>query len=111
DAALRVDHAEVGFLYLADHAVGGCRPTIGHDVADLDFCIGGSGIIGLLRVRAAAKRGEKARHKKSGSAVAKEPHGHSPEKMVVSANDSDSYHDKICQDRSNVANVTSTLAR
>ena len=49
DAALVVDHPEIGGLRLADHAVGRRRAAIGHDVADLDFGIGGAGIVFLLR--------------------------------------------------------------
>ena len=49
DAALGVDLLEVGFFGLADHAIGGRRSAVGHDVADLDFGIGGAGVVFLLR--------------------------------------------------------------
>ncbi len=45
DAALLVDLVEVGNLGLADHAIGGRRPTIRHDVADLDLGVAGAGIV------------------------------------------------------------------
>jgi len=34
-------------LRLADHAVSGSRTAIGHDVADLDFGVGGAGVVFL----------------------------------------------------------------
>jgi 2-methylcitrate dehydratase PrpD len=33
----------------ANHAVGGCRPTVRHDIADLDFGVARAWIIFLLR--------------------------------------------------------------
>src|SRR6266403_3846912 len=48
DAALGVDLLEVGLLGLADHAVSGGRAAIGHDVADLDFGVGRTGVVFLL---------------------------------------------------------------
>src|SRR6267378_3160247 len=54
DAAFGVDLLEVGILGLADHAVGGGWSAVGHDVADLDFGVGGAGVIFLLGERAAA---------------------------------------------------------
>ena len=61
DAAGSVDLLEIGRLGLADHAIGGGRTAIGHDVADLDFGVGGAGIVFLLRKRAAARRGEQGK--------------------------------------------------
>ena len=46
DAALRVDHPEIGCLTLAENAKGGDRPAIGHGLADLDFGGGDAGLIG-----------------------------------------------------------------
>ena len=51
DAALIVDHLEIGFLGLADDAVGGSRAAIGLDIADLDLGVGGAGVVLLLRER------------------------------------------------------------
>ena len=48
DAALVVDHPEIGILGLADDAVGGSRAAIGFDIADLDFGVGGAGVVLLL---------------------------------------------------------------
>lgn len=48
DAALVVDHLEIGFLGLADDAVGGSRSRIGLDIADLDLGVGDSGVVRLL---------------------------------------------------------------
>jgi hypothetical protein len=45
DAAIVVDHAEIGTHRLADDAVGRRRPTIGHDVANLDLGIGYAGVV------------------------------------------------------------------
>ena len=55
DAAGVVDHLEIGGLGLADHAISGSRPAIGHDIADLDFGVGRAGVVFLLRQRAAAR--------------------------------------------------------
>ena len=54
DAAFGVDLLEVGLFGLADHAIGGGRTAIGHDVADLDLGVGGAGVVFLLRECAAA---------------------------------------------------------
>ncbi len=40
DAAIVVDHPEIGAHGLADDAIGRCRPRIRHDVADLDLGVG-----------------------------------------------------------------------
>src|SRR6185437_4224769 len=48
DAALSVDLAEIGGFGLADHAVGGRGPAIGHDIAELDLGVGRADIILLL---------------------------------------------------------------
>src|SRR6266852_3378973 len=60
DAAFGVDLLEVGIFGLADHAVGGGRAAVGRDVADLDFGVGGAGVVFLLRERAAAGYGEQS---------------------------------------------------
>jgi len=57
DAALIVDHLEIGFFHLADHAIGGCGPAIGHDVADLDLGVAGAGVVFFLGEGSAAKGG------------------------------------------------------
>ena len=48
DAALIVDHLEIGFLGLADKPVGRCGTAVRHDVADLDFGVGRAGVVLLL---------------------------------------------------------------
>src|SRR5262249_29963530 len=48
DAAARIDLVEIGLLGLADHTIGGGRTTIGHDVTDLYFGVGGTGVVFLL---------------------------------------------------------------
>src|SRR6266436_5482576 len=58
DAAFGIDFLEIGLFGLADHAVGGGRPAIGHDVADLDFAIGRTGVVFLLGECAAAHGSE-----------------------------------------------------
>jgi hypothetical protein len=58
DAALGVDLLEVGLFGLADHAIGGSRSAVGHDVADLDFGIARAGIVFLLCENAARGRRE-----------------------------------------------------
>jgi hypothetical protein len=58
DAALGVDLPEVSLLGLADHAVGGRRSAIGHDIADLDLGVGGAGIVFFLRERDVAGCGK-----------------------------------------------------
>src|ERR1019366_9684696 len=58
DAAFGIDLPEVGIFGLADHAVSGSGTAIGHDVADLDFGIGGAGVVFLLCERPAAGCGE-----------------------------------------------------
>src|SRR5215471_17578129 len=50
--AIIVDHLEIGFLGLADDAVGGGRAAVGLDIADFDFGIGGAGVVFFLRKRA-----------------------------------------------------------
>ena len=49
DAAIVVDHAEIGAHRLADDAVGRGRPAVRHDVADLDLGVGDAGVVFLLR--------------------------------------------------------------
>ena len=58
DAALFVDHPEVGFLGLADGAVSRRRARIGHDVADLDLGIGRAGVVFLLGESGAGECGK-----------------------------------------------------
>ena len=58
DAAGIVDLLEVGGFGLADDAIGGSGAAIRHDVADLDFGIGGAGIVFFLSERAVARGGE-----------------------------------------------------
>jgi hypothetical protein len=43
DAAAVVEHLHVGGFGLADLGQGRRRPAVGHDVADLDFVVGGAG--------------------------------------------------------------------
>src|SRR5581483_9717572 len=68
DAAFGVDHAEVGRLGPANHAIGRRRPAVGHDVADLDLRVSNAGIVFLLGNRAATasskqdEGGRKRRH-------------------------------------------------
>jgi len=64
DAALGVDLLEVGVLGLADHAIGGRRSAIGHDVADLDFGVGGAGIVFLLSECSAVGQSDDRRRKR-----------------------------------------------
>jgi hypothetical protein len=40
DAALIVDHLEIGDFGAANHAIGRSRPAIWHGLADLDFRVG-----------------------------------------------------------------------
>ncbi len=56
DAALLVDHLEIGGLGFSDRRVGGRRATIRHDVADLDLGIGGASIVFLLRVACGGRK-------------------------------------------------------
>ena len=58
DAAGIVDLLEVGGFGLADHPIGGSRTAVGHDVADLDLGVGGTGVVFLLRERAARRCGQ-----------------------------------------------------
>jgi hypothetical protein len=58
DAAFRIDLLEVGLFGLADHAVGGSGSAVGHDVADLDFGVGRTGVVFLLGECSAAHGGE-----------------------------------------------------
>ena len=60
DAAVVVDLLEIGGFGLADHAVGGGRSAVGHDVADLDFGVGGAGVVFLLREALPPERGEQS---------------------------------------------------
>src|SRR6266404_5337078 len=53
-----VDLLEVSRFGLVDHAVGGSRSAVRHDVADLDFGIGSTGVVFFLSERAAARRRE-----------------------------------------------------
>ena len=48
DAALVVDHLEIGFFGLADDAIGRRRTAVRHDIADLDLGIGRAGVVFLL---------------------------------------------------------------
>ena len=57
DAALVVDHLEIGDLRLADHAVGRGRTAIGHGLAELDF--GVAGAWSVLAGRVCQSAGEK----------------------------------------------------
>ncbi|MGY4300982.1 hypothetical protein ACVWXN_009077 [Bradyrhizobium sp. i1.4.4] len=61
DAALVVDHLEIGFLGLADDAVGGRGTGIGLDIADPDLGVGDAGVVRLLRIRG---RGRKQRQRR-----------------------------------------------
>src|SRR5262249_20645662 len=71
DAALGIDLVEKGLLGLADHAVSGGRTAIGHDVADLDFGVGGAGVVFLLCEcggRGGCKQGKRGRNHGQASA-------------------------------------------
>jgi hypothetical protein len=57
DAALFVDHVEIGDFGLADRAVGRGRTAIGHGVAELDF--GVAGAWSVLAGRVCQSAGEK----------------------------------------------------
>jgi hypothetical protein len=57
DAAIVVDHPEIGAHRLADDAIGRRRPAIRHDVADLDLRVGYPGIVFFLRERRHGGRG------------------------------------------------------
>src|SRR6185312_6299703 len=59
DAALVVDHFEVSGLGLADCPVGRGRSGVRHDVADLDFGVGGTGVVFLLRQRRSTDGGDR----------------------------------------------------
>ena len=63
DAALLVDHLEIGSLGLADGRVGRSRAAIRHDVADLDLGIGGAGIVFLLRVACGGRQALRQRRR------------------------------------------------
>ena len=52
DAALLVDHFEVGRFDSTDGAVGRRGARIRHRVTNLDFCIGSTGVVFFLRKRA-----------------------------------------------------------
>ncbi len=58
DAAIVVDHPEIGAHRLADDAIGRCRPAVRHDVADLDFRVGDAGIVFFLRGSRHGGRGD-----------------------------------------------------
>ena len=58
DAALLVDHLEVGRFGLADDAVGGGGTTIRHDVADLDLRVARARVVFLLGESAATGCGK-----------------------------------------------------
>jgi hypothetical protein len=49
DAALLVDHPEIGGLGLSDARIGRCRPAERHGLADLDLGIGCAGVVIFLR--------------------------------------------------------------
>jgi hypothetical protein len=67
DAALGIDLLEVGLCGLADHAVGRSGSAIWRDAANLDFGIGGAGVVFLLRERAAAGYGKHRDGSRKGS--------------------------------------------
>ena len=45
DAAVVIDHSEVGAHRLANGTVGRCWPAVRHDVADLDLGVGHAGAV------------------------------------------------------------------
>ena len=51
DAAIVVDHPEIGAHRLADRGIGRRRAAVRHDVANLDFRVGDAGIVFFLRDR------------------------------------------------------------
>jgi hypothetical protein len=67
DAPFGVHLVEVSRKGLADHAVSGSRSAVGHDIADLDFGIGGAGVVFLLCQCAAAGRGKQCEGSRNGS--------------------------------------------
>jgi hypothetical protein len=67
DAALVVDHLEIGFFGLADHAIGGGRTATRHDIADLDLGVGRTGVVFLLGECCAAGEGGDRRRERGGS--------------------------------------------
>ena len=50
DAAVRIDHREIGGIGLAECTVGRRRPAVRHRIAELDFGVRGAGIVGFLRM-------------------------------------------------------------
>ena len=48
DAALLVDHADIGGLHLADAAIGGSRTAEGNGLAELDLRVARAGVVFLL---------------------------------------------------------------
>jgi hypothetical protein len=67
DAALVVDHLEIGFFGLADDAIGRRRTAVRHDVADLDLGIGRAGVVFLLSECCAGAEGRDRRYECGGS--------------------------------------------
>ena len=78
DAALGVDHVEIGFFGLADHAIGRRRAAIGHDVADLDLGVAGAGIVFLLRAGRGRDHARRRRAPSGPQGFAYEPASFSP---------------------------------
>ena len=68
DAAVLIDHLEVGFFGLADDAIGGGGTAVGHDVTDLDFGIGRTGVVLLLGECAAVCGSESDERRPEGGA-------------------------------------------
>src|SRR4029078_3184245 len=66
DAARGVYLVESRRFGLADHAVSGRRSAVGHDVADLDFGVGGADIVFLLSKCAAAGYGKQCEGSRKG---------------------------------------------
>jgi hypothetical protein len=58
DAAPVVDHLDIGRLGLADRRIGGGRSAQRHGLSHLDFRIGGTGIIFLLRMSGRHRQGD-----------------------------------------------------
>ncbi len=63
DAALLVDHVEIGSKYLAGDTERRRRAAIRHDIAEFDFGVGNAGLLGACRGRDAQseQRGKKGR--------------------------------------------------
>src|SRR6516164_7774075 len=64
DAACGVDLVEIGLLGLADHAIGGSRSRIGHDVPDLDLGVGGARVVFAQARRCSKQQAAQARPKR-----------------------------------------------